>query len=352
MASDRLWSNEHRQHAEPEDHGGRGRHAGQEAQGGHGARFRDRLWWSLALTVPVVGYSEMVQEWLGFAPPPFPGSGWVAPVLGTVVFAYGGWPFLEGGLAQLRARQPGMMLRAQALADRAAGLLFWLAVGAGLVTMAVWLALGEPGQAVERTVTVLVIACPHALGLAIPLVIAISTGLGARNGILVKDRLALERMRTVDAVLLDKTGTLTTGKPTVSAVAAVDGDQDRLLRLAGAVEADSEHPWPGRSRPPPAPRPAATCRRLVRSGRWPAAASRPGSTARRWRWAARPCCASWPWPSPRRWPARSAPGGGAGPPSCMWSARARPWVRSPWRTRCGPSPARPSASCTGWAGGW
>jgi Cu2+-exporting ATPase len=87
-----------------------------------------------------------------------------------------------------------------------------------------------------------VIACPHALGLAIPLVIAISTGLAAHNGVLVKDRLALERMRTVDAVLFDKTGTLTTGKPTVSGVAAVDGDTDGLLRLAAAVESDSEHP--------------------------------------------------------------------------------------------------------------
>jgi Cu2+-exporting ATPase len=351
----------------------------------------------------------MVQEWLGFTPPEFPGSEWVAPVLGTVVFLYGGRPFLDGGLAELRSRQPGMMLlislailvafgaslatvfgafdlefwwelallivimllghwlemralgqassaldalaallpdeadlvtpsgtrtvplselavgdlvlvrpggrvpadgvvaegtaeldesmitgesrpvprgpgdrvvagtvvtdsalrvrvdavgegtalagirrlveqaqasgsRAQALADRAAGLLFWFALAAGLVTVVVWLALGEPDQAVERAVTVLVIACPHALGLAIPLVIAISTALAARNGILVKDRLALERMRTVDAVLFDKTGTLTTGKPQVSGVAAVDGDTDGLLRLAAAVEADSEHP--------------------------------------------------------------------------------------------------------------
>ncbi len=384
-----------------DQHGGHGDHA---------AQFRDRFWLSLALTVPVVAYSEMVQEWLGFTPPQFPGSEWVAPVLGTVVFLYGGWPFLQGGLAEARARQPGMMLlislailvgfgasaasalglfdlefwwelallivimllghwlemralgqasgaldalaallpdeaervsgdqvetvavadlavgdvvlvrpggrvpadgvvvdgeaeldesmitgesrpvakgpgarvvagtvvtdsavrarveavgegtalagirrlveqaqasgsRAQALADRAAGLLFWFALGAGLVTAVVWLALGEPDQAVERTVTVLVIACPHALGLAIPLVIAISTGLAARNGILVKDRLALERMRTVDAVLFDKTGTLTKGRPQVTGIAAADGGDDgELLRLAGAVEADSEHP--------------------------------------------------------------------------------------------------------------
>jgi Cu2+-exporting ATPase len=78
--------------------------------GDHAAQFRDRFWLSLALTVPVVAYSEMVQEWLGFTPPQFPGSRWVAPVLGTVVFLYGGWPFLQGGLSEARSRQPGMML--------------------------------------------------------------------------------------------------------------------------------------------------------------------------------------------------------------------------------------------------
>src|SRR5829696_3628160 len=403
---------EHHGNAGPPGHGqygGHGAHAGHGGHGDHAARFRDRFWWSLVLSVPVVVYSEMVQDWLGFTPPQFPGSQWVAPVLGTVVFVYGGWPFLEGGLAELRSRQPGMMLlislailvafgasvatlfglfdlefwwelallivimllghwlemralgqassaldalaallpdqaervagegtrtvpiadlevgdlvlvrpggrvpadgvvaegsaeldesmitgesrpvargpgsrvvagtvvtdtairvrvdavgeqtalagirrlveqaqasgsRAQALADRAAAMLFYFAVGAGLITMAVWLMLREPDQAVERTVTVLVIACPHALGLAIPLVIAIATGLAARNGILVTDRLALERMRTVDAVLFDKTGTLTKGEPQVSGVAAADGDTDGLLRLAAAVETDSEHP--------------------------------------------------------------------------------------------------------------
>jgi Cu2+-exporting ATPase len=387
-------------------------HAGHGGQGGHAdhaAQFRDRFWLSLALTVPVVVYSEMVQDWLGFTPPRFPGSTWVAPVLGTVVFLYGGRVFLEGGLAEARARQPGMMLlislailvgfgasaasalglfdlefwwelallivimllghwlemralgqaagaldalaallpdqaervggggvetvpvaelavgdlvlvrpggrvpadgvvaegsaeldesmitgesrpvargpggrvvagtvvtdtavrvrvdavgeqtalagirrlveqaqasgsRAQALADRAAGLLFWFATAAGVVTFVVWLVLGEADQAVERTVTVLVIACPHALGLAIPLVIAISTGLAAGNGILVKDRLALERMRTVDTVLFDKTGTLTRGRPQVTGGVSTDPDVDAMVRLAGAVEADSEHP--------------------------------------------------------------------------------------------------------------
>jgi P-type Cu2+ transporter len=146
------------------------------------------------------------------------------------------------GIRRLVAQAQASGSRAQALADRAAGWLFWFALGAGLVTVVVWLALGDPDQAVERSVTVLVIACPHALGLAIPLVIAISTALAARNGILVKDRLALERMRTVDAVLFDKTGTLTKGRPQVTGVAATDPDPDRMLRQAGAVEADSEHP--------------------------------------------------------------------------------------------------------------
>jgi Cu2+-exporting ATPase len=128
------------------------------------------------------------------------------------------------------------------LADRAAALLFYVAVGAALVTASVWLVAGEPDQAVTRTVSVLVIACPHALGLAIPLVISISTGMAARNGILVKDRLALERMRTVDIVLFDKTGTLTKGSHVVRDTAAVDGDTDRFLALVAAAESDSEHP--------------------------------------------------------------------------------------------------------------
>jgi len=115
-ATGELSPNEHRQHAEPDTHGGPGGHGGHGGHGAHGwhgdhaAQFRDRFWWSLLLTVPVVAYSEMVQEWLRFSPPAFPGSEWVAPVLGTVVFLYGGQPFLEGGLAELRSRQPGMML--------------------------------------------------------------------------------------------------------------------------------------------------------------------------------------------------------------------------------------------------
>jgi Cu2+-exporting ATPase len=132
--------------------------------------------------------------------------------------------------------------RAQALADRAAAILFYVAVAAGALTFVIWAALGDVGEAVERSVTVLVISCPHALGLAIPLVISISTAAAARAGILVKDRLALERMRTVDAVLFDKTGTLTKGAPAVRELASAGVPQDEALRLAAAVEASSEHP--------------------------------------------------------------------------------------------------------------
>ncbi|WP_018783994.1 heavy metal translocating P-type ATPase [Micromonospora sp. CNB394] len=147
------------------------------------------------------------------------------------------------GIGRLVAQAQASGGRAQVLADRFAALLFYLAASAGLATFAVWALLGDPDQAVVRTVTVLVIACPHALGLAIPLVVALSTALSARAGILVKDRLALERMRTVDTVLFDKTGTLTTGRHTVTGVAATGGmDEAAALALAGAVEADSEHP--------------------------------------------------------------------------------------------------------------
>jgi P-type Cu2+ transporter len=398
-------------------------HGGGKTSGGHGGEhdrhaghavgmFRNRFWVSLVLSVPVVLYSEMVQMWLGFSMPGFPGSGWIAPVLGTFIFLWGGWPFLKGGFEETREWRPGMMLlismaitvafvasaatalgffdldfwwelallvtimllghwlemravgqasgalealaallpdeaervtdgttekvsledleegnvvlvrpggrvpadgeivegeaeldesmitgeskpvpkgegekvvagtvssdssirvritavgeettlagiwrlveesqssssRAQSLADRAAALLFYVATAAGVITLVVWLALGQAGRAIENTVTVLVISCPHALGLAIPLVIAISTALSARNGILVKDRLALERMRTVDTVLFDKTGTLTRGEHAVAGVAVAEvfqGGEEALLRLAGAVEADSEHP--------------------------------------------------------------------------------------------------------------
>jgi Cu2+-exporting ATPase len=146
------------------------------------------------------------------------------------------------GIGRLVAAAQTSRSRAQALADRAAALLFYVALGAGVITFVVWAALGEMNEAVERSVTVLVISCPHALGLAIPLVISISTAISARAGILVKDRLALERMRTVSAVLFDKTGTLTKGSPVVRDVAGVGVDADEVVRIAAAAEADSEHP--------------------------------------------------------------------------------------------------------------
>ncbi|HLO35926.1 MAG TPA: HAD-IC family P-type ATPase, partial [Candidatus Deferrimicrobium sp.] len=117
------------------------------------------------------------------------------------------------GIMRLVAEAQASGSRAQALADRAAALLFYVALTAGAITLVGWWLLGDREGALVRTATVLVIACPHALGLAIPLVIAISTSLGARNGLLVRDRLALERARRLDTVIFDKTGTLTVGRP-------------------------------------------------------------------------------------------------------------------------------------------
>ncbi|SIN31625.1 heavy metal translocating P-type ATPase [Micromonospora cremea] len=372
--------------------------------------FRRRFWVCLALTVPVVLTSHLVLDRLGLGLD-VPGRSWVGPGLGSVVFWWGGWPFLVGAVREVRDRAPGMMLlvamaitvayaaslatsvgafdldfwwelaalvtimllghwqemkaigqargalaalaallpddaervaadgrvepvpvtelrvddvvlvrpggrvpadgrivdggaeldgsmitgesrpvarsvgdrvvagtvatdsairvrvealgeetalagiqrmvaqaqrsggRAQLLADRFAAALFYLATGTAVVTVLVWTVLGQPDEAVVRTVTVLVIACPHALGLAIPLVVALSTALAARSGILVKDRLALERMRTVDAVLFDKTGTLTRGEHVVTDLVTAPGvERDELLRIASGVESDSEHP--------------------------------------------------------------------------------------------------------------
>jgi Cu2+-exporting ATPase len=398
------------EHASHSAHAGHAAHGGHDKHAGHSVEmFRSRFWLSLLLSVPVVLYSDMVQNWLNFSMPSFPGSGAIAPVLGTIVFLYGGTVFLKGGWDEIRARTPGMMLlislaisvafiasalttlgvfdldfwwelallvtimllghwqemraigqaqgalsalaallpdeaeritaagtemaplsdlrngdvilvrpggrvpadgsivdghadldesmitgesrpvdrsvgdrvvagsvvvgssirvrveatgeatalagiqrlvaeaqesrsRAQALADRFAAALFYVAVGAGLITFVVWAVIGDIEDAVTRAVTVLVISCPHALGLAIPLVIAISTAVSARQGILVKDRLALERMRLVDTVLFDKTGTLTLGEHVVTDLASVSGDDEELLALAAAVESDSEHP--------------------------------------------------------------------------------------------------------------
>ena len=366
----------------------------------------------LALAIPVVGFNEMFAHLVGYHLPDAEWVWWVSPILGTIVYFWGGWPFLTGAISEIRDRKPGMMLliglaitvafiaswgaslhildhelnfwwelallvvimllghwiemrslaqttsaldslaallpdeaekidgdqvvkvapaelavgdvvivrpgssvpadgkivdgsasmdesmvtgeskpvrretgdhvvagtvatdsgvrvevtaigedtalagiqklvtdaqasssRAQRIADTAAAWLFWFALGAAIVTAVVWALLGLPDAAVVRTITVLVIACPHALGLAIPLVVSIATERAARGGVLIKDRLALESMRTVDSVLLDKTGTLTKGEPTVTAVAPTGNrDEEEVLALAAAAEADSEHP--------------------------------------------------------------------------------------------------------------
>lgn len=147
------------------------------------------------------------------------------------------------GIRRLVEQAQNSTSHAQRLADRAAALLFWFALIAAAVTGITWTLLGEPQEAVVRVITVLVIACPHALGLAIPLVVAISTERAATAGVLVKDRLALERMRTITTVVFDKTGTLTKGQPAIAAVQAVAGERENdVLAVAAAAESDSEHP--------------------------------------------------------------------------------------------------------------
>ncbi len=388
-----------------------GPHASHDRHAGHSvAMFRDKFWLSFALTIPVVIWSTDVQHWFGYRAPSFPGSNLIPPILGTVVFVYGGLVFIRGAWSELADHKPGMMTlislaiivafgtslaatlglfeievwwelaslitimvlghwlemraisqargalnalaallpdtaervsdaeiqtvplselragdvvlvrpgtrlpadgivvegaadvdesmitgesrtiskapgatviagtvasggslrvrvtavgeqtalsgimrlvaaaqasgsRTQALADRAAAILFYVAVVSGAITLAYWWFSGDKEHALIRTATVLIIACPHALGLAIPLVIAISTSLGAQNGLLVKDRLALERARNLDIVIFDKTGTLTRGSPVVSGVVAAPGSNGGdLLAHAAAVEANSEHP--------------------------------------------------------------------------------------------------------------
>jgi Cu2+-exporting ATPase len=147
------------------------------------------------------------------------------------------------GIMRLVAEAQGSRSRAQALADRAAFFLTLVAIAAGILTLIGWLAVGASVEfTVMRVVTVLVIACPHALGLAVPLVTAISTTLGARNGLLVRDRRGLEEARNLTTVVFDKTGTLTLGEHRVVDLAVSGIDADEALRLAAAVERDSEHP--------------------------------------------------------------------------------------------------------------
>jgi len=398
-------ADQHIGHGTVQGVGAHDRHAGHSV-----AMFRGKFWLSFALTIPVVYWSSDVQHWFGYTAPSFPGSTWIAPVLGTIVFYYGGFVFIRGAWNELAEHKPGMMTlislgitvafltslagtfnllkievwwelvtlttimilghwmemsavsqargalnalaallpdvaervigqktqavplsdlkvgdvvlvrpgtrvsadgtviegaadvdesmitgesrsiskgvgavvvagtvvsggslrvrvtavgeqtalsgimrlvaaaqasgsRTQAIADRAAAMLFYVAVVAGAITLAYWWFAGDREHALTRTATVLIIACPHALGLAIPLVIAISTSLGAQNGLLVKDRLALERARDLDVVVFDKTGTLTRGAPALSGVAVAPGVRENdLFSLAAAVEGDSEHP--------------------------------------------------------------------------------------------------------------
>jgi Cu2+-exporting ATPase len=408
---------EHHKHAghegEGDDHGSHEGHG--EGHGGmhegHEQMFRRRFFVSTLLSIPVLLYSPTLQEWLGFTVPTFPGSEWINPVFAVIVFAYGGIPFLQMAVPELKDRAPGMMTlismaisvafvyslasvvfptqsaffwelvtlidimllghwiemrsvrrassavdelaklmpdtaerltedgeteevpvselsegdlvlvrpgasvpadgvveegdsdvnesmitgeskpvskepgneviggtingdgslrvrvgatgeettlagimrlveeaqqsksKTQVLADRAAGWLFYVALGAAVVTAIAWtVAVSFDATVIERVVTVLVIACPHALGLAIPLVVAINTSLAARNGMLVRDRIAMEDARKLDAIIFDKTGTLTEGEHGVVDMATVEGvDKDDALALAAAVESDSEH---------------------------------------------------------------------------------------------------------------
>jgi Cu2+-exporting ATPase len=130
--------------------------------------------------------------------------------------------------------------RTQDLANRASALLFYVAFSVGIITYLGWFLLGSPELALERSVTVLVIACPHALGLAIPLVVALSTSITAKSGILIRDRRAFETVKDIDAVVFDKTGTLTEGKFGVSDVVSFISEDD-LLELTASVELNSEH---------------------------------------------------------------------------------------------------------------
>ncbi len=378
---------------------------------GHEQMFRNRFWVSLILTIPVLLYSTMIQDWFGFSMPTFTGSQFVGPFFAVIIFLYGGVPFIQMAIPEFRNRQPGMMAlislaitvsfgyslavlfsdtesgffwematlidvmllghwfemrsirqasgaldelaklmpdtaerltddgnteevavsdlqagdrvlvrpggsvpadgeiigghsqvneamitgeskpvtkaaedeviggtingdgslrvritatgddtalagimrlvdeaqssksNTQKLADRAAGWLFYIAVSAAILTAMAWtIAIGLDAQTITRVVTVLVVACPHALGLAIPLVVAINTSLAAQNGILVRDRLAMETARQLDVIVFDKTGTLTKGEQGVVGITTAEGwSEDEAFGLAAAIEGDSEH---------------------------------------------------------------------------------------------------------------
>ncbi len=392
------------------DHKHHGEHQEHDKHAGHSvAMFKDKFWLSLILTLPVLAYSEMIQHWLNFTPPAFPGSSYVPFVLSTIIFFYGGMVFLKSAIGELRARLPGMMTlislaiitaylysvatqffiegegffwelatlvtimllghwlemasvakaenaldaiskllpdkaeklvngkpkqvliselnvgdlvlirpgssisvdgvvvegsssvdeaaitgeskpvsktvddeviagtgnqdgsltvkvtklgedtalagimrlvaeaqssksNVQMLADKAAFFLTVIAIATAIVTFIYWLIAKDANFALERSVTVLIIACPHALGLAIPLVVSISTALSAKNGLLVRKRLALESARKLDWVLFDKTGTLTRGEHGVTDIWATKGySKEDVLHLTASLEQNSEH---------------------------------------------------------------------------------------------------------------
>ena len=141
----------------------------------------------------------------------------------------------------------GTKSRTQNLADRFAMWLTIIALSGGFITLMVWLMFGQDlAFSLERSVTVMVTTCPHALGLAIPLVVAVSTALSASNGLLIRNRTSFEKARNLDAVIFDKTGTLTQGKFGVSEVIPIkEGDPDEILKYAASLEANSEHPLAG-----------------------------------------------------------------------------------------------------------
>ena len=401
----------HESHENQDSHAGHEGHEGHVDHSGHEDMFRRRFWVSLLLSIPVLIFSPAVQSFLGYSAGSFPGSAWITPVFAIIVFIYGGVPFIQMAVPEVKKRAPGMMtlislaigvafiyslaalifsigttffwelvtlidimllghwiemrsirqasgalnelaklmpdtadlilkdgeiktisvtalkdgdlvlvrpganvpadglilegeshvneamitgeskpvgkkindqviagtinedgsLRVkvtatgdktalagimrlvkqaqesksdtQILADKAAGWLFYIALAVAALTAVAWtIGVGFDVEVIARVATVLVIACPHALGLAVPLVVAITTAMGAENGILVRDRLALEKAREINTVIFDKTGTLTKGEFGVVGIAVSDGTlDDDVLALAAAIEGDSEH---------------------------------------------------------------------------------------------------------------
>ena len=399
------------QHGEHQAHESHDEHTNHTDHSGHEQMFRQRFWVSTLISIPVLLYSTAIQNWLGFTMPVFPGSAWITPVFAVIIFFYGGLPFLQMAVPEIKNRTPGMMTlislaigvafiyslvalflptesaffwelvtlidimllghwiemrsvrqasgalgalakllpdtaerlkpdgdvvevpvtslqkndlllirpgaripadgevtkgqsevnealitgeslpvkkevedqviagtinadgslvvrvtaigdetalagimrlveqaqqsksETQILADKAASWLFYIALGVAVLTGIFWtIGVGFNVEVISRVATVLVIACPHALGLAVPLVVAITTSMGAQNGILVRDRLALETARQIDFVIFDKTGTLTLGEFGVVGIAVVDGwKESDALALSAAIEGDSEH---------------------------------------------------------------------------------------------------------------